>query len=131
MSDRVIKFRCWDKGKGVMIYEDSDDNQFLIDLDGNVQGYSDDDGGKSGMWEHSYKVDVVLLQFTGLLDKNGKEIFEGDVNLDDDNKKSEVLFYAGGFYFKYSETEYKSIGSFAPFNYLVIGNIYENGELIK
>lgn len=74
---------------------------------------------------------IELMQFTGLLDKNGKEIWEGDVNMDDDNRRSEIVFSAGGFYFKYSRTEYKSIGSFAPFNYMVIGNIYENPELME
>jgi uncharacterized phage protein (TIGR01671 family) len=143
MSDRVIKFRCWDKGKGVMIYSDSEDNQFLVNLDGFVEGYDDDDGGKGGMWEHAYKVDVVLLQFTGLLDKNGKEIYEGDIfkwfsrkcdSTEQWENIAEVKFKNGQFACKVErKLSYECAYLFADeFRYFeVIGNIYENPELLE
>jgi len=70
-------------------------------------------------------------QYAGLEDKNGTKMFKGDINLDWDFKKSEIVWYCGGFYFKYSELEYKAIGSIASYNYCICGNIHDNPELLE
>jgi len=92
--------------------------------------------------------DLNLMQSTGGHDKNGKEIFEGDIVKRDGIKRPEVVKFGEwidvdtlgfeeqyiGFYF---ESEYKgqkrlySVES--KFNNLckVIGNIYENQELLE
>ena len=113
--DIDIKFRFWDKKQKLM----------------NPVGMIDFDNHRVFSLTWVEYLDYVLMQYTGLKDKNGKEMWEGDINLDYDNRISEVVFYAGGFYFKYSEIEYKHIGSFAPFNFLIIGNIFENPELLE
>jgi len=84
---------------------------------------------------------VILMQYTGLKDKNGKEIYEGDIirkglDLSSYNLVSdiqEVVFEDGCFQGK----QQKGIGyiKFALSAYLneieVIGNIYESKELLK
>jgi len=128
------KFRAWDKLRKRISVVD----RIYFDTEG-VQ--LRDDGGL--YWRHFRE--VVLMQSTGLFDKNGKEIFEGDV------VKTTRFFgradEIGGFY-EY-EKDYAGVvkmlegawvidtGSDAVFLWsdidenLVVGNIYENKELLE
>ena len=142
---RQIKFRAWDKDKKKMLFPDGKrwgfklSSSFLgagmnriliISPDGDLVKYEKVDNDIRPETE-VVNEEYELMQFTDLLDRNGKEIYEGDINADDVNKKSVVEFYAGGFYLKSSPTEYLHIGATAPFDRNVIGNIYENPELLK
>jgi len=75
-----------------------------------------------------------LMQYIGLKDKNGKEIYEGDIFIHKFQtwKKSKVVFFKGAFCY---EDKYMDIDThyFAPDAQFieVVGNIYENPELIK
>ena len=114
---RPIKFRAWDKENEVMVYPKG------ILFDGRVVNFS------CGILEPFEGCE--LMQFTGLKDKNGKEIYEGDiVNLTH-------MVYAG--YGNVDEvTEAVVIEDitklpFGPSTITceVIGNIYENPELLE
>lgn len=71
-----------------------------------------------------YRVDETTIgQYTGLKDKNGKEIYEGDILLiGEQRRKVEVVFKDGGFGFMY-DTSCLSFKNQSP---EVIGNIYES-----
>lgn len=74
----------------------------------------------------------VWEQYTGLKDKNGKEIYEGDIVLDDEcGDMGEVEYYAPNFTFHpiYPIERWNShyIGKYIK----VIGNIHENPELFE
>jgi uncharacterized phage protein (TIGR01671 family) len=82
--------------------------------------------------------DGDLLQFTSLLDKNGKEIFEGDIvnaqyNISSFFKKVCVYFENGCFYVDDKNPKQNlSIGYFfrEKKEIEVIGNLYQNPELL-
>ena len=66
-----------------------------------------------------------LMRFTGLLDRLGKEIYEGDI-LGNGVSKFEVEYREGMFV-----CEYNNVAHIARGNFEVTGNIYENPELLK
>jgi uncharacterized phage protein (TIGR01671 family) len=144
---REIKFRAWYKTDKKMLYNgylpSKDEEGYFLSLDfnGKITVSVNDDGGKSGLWEHECSgcgEDFILMQFTGLKDKNGKEIYEGDIvnwsswnigfkHIDGSEIKiipKEVVWQEGAWQLK------EDIWNLAIYdNIEVIGNIYENPEL--
>lgn len=119
MKQREIKFRFWDKKEKKMIYSDS---EVFMRLDGTQIGH----------WKRGWKEDIVLLQYTGLHDKNGKEIYEGDImKMEGGICPVIVVWDYDRWVWKTKEGELAE--SFSGFHdeYEVIGNIYENPKLLK
>ena len=146
--NREIKFRVWDKkeNKWLMGYEY--DNLGGFSLFGEIMLF----GEWSGVLDkylfskenHNYE-DLVVMQYTGLKDKNGKEIYEGDICYPVRNTEPYVVAFgthetcegdyysstAHGFYLKAVYPEpYISERSLPYYHGIeIIGNIYENPEL--
>lgn len=87
----------------------------------------------------SYEIDLETVgQFTGLLDKNGKKIFEGDIVLGlflfDMSINAVVKFRDGAFGLEWRRgeiIEFNAFTSLCNITYEIIGNIYDNPELLE
>nr|DAX61769.1 MAG TPA: YopX protein [Caudoviricetes sp.] len=79
--------------------------------------------------------EIELMQSTGLKDKNGKEIFEGDI-LKSNKYITSVFYERGAYCVKFSRTPNTTvtmnvISFIEKYKTKIIGNIYENPELLE
>lgn len=77
--------------------------------------------------------DIELLQFTGFFDKNGKEIFEGDVVLINHSgpKTLKVVWVEDGWEIKHNGSSWPIRVFGRNRNIKVIGNVHQNPELLE
>lgn len=116
---RTIKFRAWVKNKMWKV-ESLDFGRNGVDLR-DVKG--------EGIYLENAK-DVVLMQFTGLLDNQGKEIWEGDIiQFEDDSDDLDYVVFRNGEFTLNIEDENFLIS--LTKHYKVIGTLYENPGLLE
>ena len=83
-------------------------------------------------WKTQSVEPETLGQFTGLHDKNGKEIYEGDIILCKGKHQYKVEWIADGFCMRGDRYGgVTSIKSFLPIQREIIGNIHSNPELLN
>ena len=141
---RDIKFRAKRSDDGAWVYGDLTHVQKICSVE------EKNKTGKSTIpvvRVAGYDVDEESIgQFTGLLDKNGKEIYEGDIVRFDDtpyiahgNKyEGNVMMYRGAYCVRYNENwcdEYFFAPLFADYfadrKTVILGNVYDNKDLLK
>ncbi len=121
---REIKFRAWDKENKLMI-----PSVGVLPLGGVLIQSGEYKVGDVGAYAKDYKYlwkeKIEVMQYTGLKDKNGKEIYEGDVIQYDE---------VGKIVKKVVEWSVNRVGwswiYYNPLDIEIIGNIYENTELL-
>ena len=132
---RPIKFRVWDKKKKEMIPAIGV-GWLYGRLDGEKWSFWQDVGKDSEECVANYK-DSVLMQFTGLKDKNGKEAYEGDLVSLWHEEIGEI--YWDNRLSLWDLRRPKDKSGFEETDWLegeletgeIIGNIYENPELLE
>lgn len=113
---REIKFRAWD-GKMML-------NKTMFDRN----WYSEDDRVVCGLMPNQKRY-FKVMQYTGLKDKNGKEIYEGDIVLYQDEPFKYEWNCNGHWMCKRIDDNFSRVIDYWQAE--VIGNIYENPELLE
>jgi len=130
---REIKFRAF-TGEEMVILENSGLQYF--DFEGSYSlGFTVD--GYTGFWAHEQYDSVTeksnkypIMHYTGLKDKNGVEIYEGDIVNSNYFKNATVVFWRYGWHFNTGKDNHHSFNT-ASHSFEVIGNIHENPELLE
>ena len=139
-----IKFRAWD---GTTMYSQHDCYFTFGRNENKVAGkywsvYLYEQHG-SDYCVDSTEENAVLMQFTGLLDKNDKEIYEGDIIQSLDSKGNKIMHVI-----TYCDNECSYVSQHIPYNKYsphsglnqkwitefskeIVGNIYQNADLLK
>lgn len=133
---RKIKFRGYDKELEKMTYFDDEEYDYRPPLafrldqvfkkDSNYDDYED--------FEYNDITDKLeIMQYTGLKDKNGKEIYEGDIVKIGKNKKATIEWdkYCGFKIDFLNSIEWVDFSSAYLRMCEVIGDIYSNSELLE
>lgn len=122
------KYRAWDSAKKEM-FKDT----FAITESGQVVVVEQESVASSP--DYVFVDHLVIMQSTGLADKNGKEIFEGDIvkmskDVYSESTYYEVVRHYGGAY----RLDSKQHGCELWLRHTdceVVGNVYENRELLE
>lgn len=110
MNNRIIKFRIWNSTLNKLIYSD----QF-------IEIYE--------FFESNIGDEEQLMQFSGIYDKDGKEIYEGDILLHEDGSIN-LVRWAHEDEDNYPGFRMRDLFTQNEFTAKIIGNNFENPELL-
>jgi len=119
-KQREIKFKFWARP-----------HKHMMD---DYDGWSED-VATNEHFEHFKEFDIIPLQYTGLKDKNGKEIYEGDIARDISGKVAVIVYSPPSFFAQFKGELWDINTKGSPDEMVecieVLGNIFENPELLE
>lgn len=141
-----LEFRVWDKRN----------KQFLQELSPyhwhNPNGETDEPEGEANLFDLSFFIynekNYTVTQFTGIVDKNGNKIYNGDIlryvpdyfeskggqigpTIDDVNYHFACFYFGNTQLNDYIDNELSAAQEFPFIDLEIIGNIFENKDLLK
>lgn len=123
---REIKFRAWDKRLNKI--------RPIEEINFDRMEVAFNDTGKEDNYKFDYASfeEIKLMQYTGLEDKNGKGICEGDILKIVDSSGDDVIISVQFLYGTFVDSYFHwTLGNIKMYKREIIGNIYENPELLK
>lgn len=124
---REIKFRAWNKEKEIMVYQNEDDSEEYWDgvLSSDVEMVN-------STFRYGPLSEYIWMQYTGLKDETGREIWEGDIRKDSLGRIFKVVFYddLAAFYGEHPGGLIQSLADCGP-DSEYLGTVYENPELLE
>ena len=124
------KFRAWDSAKKEM-FKDT----FAITESGQVVVVEQEDVMSPP--DYVFVDHLVIMQSTGIKDKNGKEIFEGDI-VDYKGRKAIIKWHGSyaSFIYRFVDETQERVSEWEPLflayhHFEIIGNVYENKEFLE
>ena len=125
----IPKFRAYDSGSLSRMYQPDE----VMVGDGNI--WIIDEDSVAGDW--IVNNDIHLMQSTGLKDKNGKEIFEGDI-IDYKGRKAVIKWHGSyaSFIYRFVDGLQERVSEWQPlylayYHFEVVGNKFENPEFLE
>jgi hypothetical protein len=130
--NKLTKYRVWCPDLKKFVFDPKQDLGQYLGI--SINGY--------GHIHHmnEYKPKWIVQYFTGLRDKKGVDVYEGDILLEDhDGGTGEayllpVTYSSGSFHFGFCDSLYNHVYSTSPDildSHTVMGNIFENPELLN
>ena len=124
------KFRAWDSAKKEM-FKDT----FAITESGQVVVVEQEDVMSPP--DYVFVDHLVIMQSTGLFDRNGQEIFEGDI-VDYKGRKAIIKWHGSyaSFIYRFVDEMQERVSEWDPLflayhHFEIIGNVYENKEFLE
>ena len=127
---REIKFRAWDKEKKQMVEVGT--MEFIAESGWSCYLLEDKFVDDKQMGYYQEAKNIELMQCTGLKDKKGKEVYEGDIveiNHNPEEVDKGSVLYSGSCFQVDFHDESEILEYLKPVE--IIGNIYKNPDLLK
>jgi len=129
---KTVKFRIWNGMEMVYDITSGKFGTFYVNPE-KGDGLNPEDTASLTVNTTKYHEGTPLMQFTGLVDKNGSEIYEGDILKHNNDDLIQVCW--GHHLWAFIPINRKKNRSYQdacfPNQFTVIGNIYQNSELLR